>query len=212
MKYEWRKHDKSLYLPKHIEIKTLESMRYIVISGQGNPNSELFKKHIEVLYNLSYGIKMAPKKNIEILDYFDYTVFPLQGKWSLTQEGINQYNSGVSIIDLKDEFSYDLMIRQPKFVSKELFELIQSNVYKKKNNPLLLDARFVITNPVTICQSMHIGSYDNEPITFKLMENYINDHGYLRKSKDHTEIYISDARKTAVEKLKTTLQFVIEKK
>ena len=115
------------------------------------------------------------------------------------------------IVKLKDDFSYDLMIRQPAFVTKAYFETIQESILKKKNNDLLLDARYVISEPRMVCQAMHIDSYDSEPETFKHMQTYAQNHGYHRISKDHTEIYISDARKTAVDKLKTTLQFEVIK-
>ncbi|MCD4826386.1 MAG: GyrI-like domain-containing protein [Acholeplasmataceae bacterium] len=212
MKYEWRKNDKALYIPKtDPQILTIKSYPYIKISGKGNPNSQSFQKDIEVLYALSYGLKMAPKQKIDIKGYFEYVVFPLEGIWSLTKEGINLFNQGQSIISLKDHFSYELMIRQPDFLTKDLFEFIKMRVHQKKANDNLLNAEFFISDEKLICQALHIGSFDDEPKSFKKMEDYAQSLGYTRASKDHTEIYISDPRKTSVDKLKTTLRFEIIK-
>ncbi len=212
MKYEWRKNDKALYIPKtDPQILTIKSYPYIKISGKGNPNSQSFQKDIEVLYALSYGLKMAPKQKIDIKGYYEYVVFPLEGIWSLTKEGINLFNQGQSIISLKDHFSYELMIRQPDFLTKDLFEFIKMRVYQKKANDNLLNAEFFISDEKLICQALHIGSFDDEPKSFKKMEDYCKSLGYTRTSKDHTEIYISDPRKTSVDKLKTTLRFEIIK-
>jgi hypothetical protein len=209
MKFEWRKQDKHLYFPKNPEIITLNSYPYIKISGEGNPNGEMFQKHIEVLYSLSYGVKMLLKNNDAIKNYYEYTVFPLQATWSLTAEGIKKYTQGIPIIDLKDYFSYELMIRQPDFLTKDIFNQIKDTVINKKHNPLLNEAKFFFSKETKVCQAMHIGSFDDEPKTFKRMESFALAQALPRKSREHTEIYLSDPRRTAVEKLKTTLQFEV---
>jgi hypothetical protein len=119
MKYEWRKHDKKTYLPKKIDILEIESMQYIILEGEGNPNSDSFTECIEALYALSYGIRMSPKKGIETKGYYEYTVFPLQGIWDLTDKGKELYTDCESIIDIKDELAYKIMIRQPEFVTQK---------------------------------------------------------------------------------------------
>ena len=211
MKYEWRKQDKDIYLPKKIHITKIDSYKFIVIEGKGNPNSAEFNQCVEALYALSYGIKMAPKKNIQIDGYFEYTVFPLEGLWDLSEKGKELYNAENSIIDIKDELVYQIMIRQPEFVTDELFDSIKESVYLKKKNKKILDSKLINSKETTVCQTIHIGSYDNEPETFHNMEIHCQDHGYERISKVHTEIYISDPRKTSPEKLKTTLRFEVKK-
>ena len=57
---------------------------------------------------------------------------------------------------------------------------------------------------------LHQGPYDNEPESFKMMESFLNERGLKRLSKDHREIYLSDARKTVPEKLKTVLRIKVE--
>lgn len=209
MKYEWRKKDKAIYLPKQVpSIIDLDSMKYITIEGVGNPNSEGFRKCIEVLYGLSYPIKMSIKK--ENIDN-DYTVFPLEGVWSLTNEGIKRFLEGEDIKNIKDDFKYKLMIRQPSVLDNDGFQVYQNLVSEKKGNPDILAARFEIIEEGLNCQMMHIGPFDDEPKTFAIMEQYCKDFGYQRIGKTHKEIYLSDARKVEPSKLKTTLRFKIEK-
>src|SRR5690554_6941398 len=91
---------------------------FICIDGKGNPNNEDFQKRIEVLYTLSYAIRMSPRKGINIPGYFEYTVYPLEGFWDLTEKGRK------SEVLLKDELVYAIMIKQPSFVTKEVFDSI----------------------------------------------------------------------------------------
>ncbi len=93
-----------------------------------------------------------------------------------------------------------------------LFESIKQTAFEKKKNPKILKTKLVTSKESNVCQTIHLGSYDSEPATFKLMEEYTEEQGYSRLSKTHTEIYISDPRRVSPEKLKTTLRFDIIKK
>lgn len=107
MKHEWRKHEKELYLPR--EKPTLASVpeqKFFMIRGKGNPNSDEFSEKIEVLYSLSYAIRMMPKQGYTPEGYFEYTVYPLEGLWDLTEEGRT-----LDTLD-KEELLYTIMIRQ----------------------------------------------------------------------------------------------------
>ena len=212
MKYEWRKQDKKLYIPKQTpEIITLDEYTYIEIEGEGNPNGALFQECVEALYALSYGVKMAPKKGVDIPGYFEYTVFPLEGLWNLNDEGVILYNKGKSIIELKDYLVFKVMIRQPDFVSQELFNQIKETTFKKKKNDMILKASLSHSVKQTVCQCLHVGSYDSEPETFAKMEEFTIEEGYNRLYKSHIEVYLSDPRKSDPTKLKTTLRFVVSK-
>jgi len=87
MKYEWKKQAKELYLPKN-EPQSIDvpSMKFFMLDGKGNPNNEAFAEAIGVLYSLSYGVKMLPKKGVIPPGYFDYSIFPLEGVWDLAEE------------------------------------------------------------------------------------------------------------------------------
>ncbi len=210
MKHEWRKHEKGIYMPKNKpEIIDIPAFNYFTISGQGNPNSEMFSEYISVLYSLSYAVKMSCKKGIEPDGYFDYTVYPLEGIWDIKEEARQEYSS--SQIINKDDLVFKLMIRQPEFVDLDFVSEIRALTNKKKPHRLLNSVEFETLNEGTCVQMLHLGSYDNEPATFKIMEDFALANSLKRMSKIHKEIYLSDARKTAPEKLKTVLRFQVEK-
>jgi hypothetical protein len=201
-KYEWRKHAKELYLPTKQPTKlVVPEMKFFTIAGSGNPNSEHFKEHIEILYGLSYAIRMMPKKGITAEGYFEYTVFPLEGHWDLDVEGrkLDYLN--------KDHLVYKIMIRQPDFVTEELFQYAMDSVKQKNANPDVNNVQFESITEGLCVQAMHLGSYDDESETFRLMEEYCSQNHLKRAEKTHKEIYISDPRKTTPEKLKTVLRF-----
>ncbi len=117
MKHEWRKHEKELYMPKaKPTLVTIPKQAFITIKGKGNPNQADFSDRIRVLYSIAYAIKMMPKKGYTPVGYTEYTVYPLEGVWDLTEEGRQ------SQVLNKDELLYTIMIRQPEFVTTEVFE------------------------------------------------------------------------------------------
>lgn len=203
-KFEWRKQLKELYLPKAKPSKIqVPAINYFTIEGHGNPNSERFKEDVETLYALSYAIRMMPKKGITPQGYYEYTVFPLEGIWDLDEEGRKlDYLS-------KDHLVYQLMIRQPDFVTEELFHTVLNGVKQKKPNLHLENVKFERIEEGLCVQAMHMGSYDNEPETFAIMEQFCHESKLTRIEKTHKEIYITDVRKTAPEKLKTVLRFKV---
>ena len=206
MKYEWKKNDKLLYLPKNQpEAITIPAMKFFMIKGKGNPNNESFSEAVGVLYSLSYGIKMMPKKGTTPEGYFEYTIFPLEGVWDLAEEA-----RGLNSLD-KDSLIYTIMIRQPEFVTDELAKAVIESTKLKKPHPLLESAKFGSIEDGLCVQMLHFGSYDNETDSFNKMEDFCKENNLRRLSKIHREIYISDPRKTEPEKLKTVLRFKVEK-
>lgn len=202
MKYEWRRKDKEIYLPKNNpSIIEVPPMEYFTLMGKGNPNNEGFKASVEALYALSYTIRMMPKKGINPEGYFEYTVFPLEGVWDLDEEGRQ-----LEVLD-KDRLVYKIMIRQPEFVTEELYLTAKSLVTKKVPENLLNRVRFEEIREELCVQCMHIGSYDAEKETFSKMDEFCEANQLIRKDKRHREIYITDPRKTESEKLKTVLRF-----
>ncbi|MCB5236896.1 GyrI-like domain-containing protein [Niallia circulans] len=203
-KFEWRKQWKELYLPKKQPVKIeVPEMKFFTIEGSGNPNGKGFKDNLEILYALSYAIRMMPKKGITPEGYFEYTVFPLEGHWDLDEEGrkLDYLN--------KDHLVYKLMIRQPDFVTEQLFQYAVNTVKQKKTNIQLDNVQFEFITEGLCVQAMHVGSYDDEPKTFEFMEQFCLQNNLKRAEKTHKEIYISDMRKTSPEKLKTVLRYKV---
>lgn len=207
LKYEWRKKEKGIYLPKaKPELVDLPEYKFVTIAGEGNPNSEHFAEYIGVLYAVSYTIKMTLKKREpKPKGYMDYTVYPLEGVWDITEEARKIFDGTVN----KDDLVFTLMIRQPDFVSDTFFKEMLDLAKKKKPHPLLENVQFETIREGKCIQMLHIGPYDNETESFKAMEAFATAKNWHRVSKIHREIYISDFRKVAPEKLKTVLRFQV---
>lgn len=206
MKHEWKKDDKQFYLPKgKPEIIVIPEFSFFSIEGKGNPNDDSFAEYIGVLYSLSYAVKMSPKQGASPKDYFEYSVFPLEGVWDIDEEAKNTFTG---IID-KNSLIFKLMIRQPGFVTSEFASETIERTKKKKPHVLLDKVKFEVFEEGLCVQMLHSGSYDTEPGSFSLMHEFTTAHNLKRTSHKHREIYLTDARKVAAEKLKTVLRFQV---
>ena len=209
MKIEWKKEDKQLYLPKNKpELVTVPAYKFFTIEGKGNPNDEFFSDNVGVLYSLSYTIKMSPKKKMEPDGYFDYTVYPLEGIWDLDEDAKESFEESFN----KNDLVFKLMIRQPDFVTNEYAAFIINHVKNNKPHKLLDEVKFEEITDGLCVQMMHIGSYDSEPGSFKLMEDFAEKENYKRTYENHREIYIGDPRRVSADKLRTVLRFNVAKK
>lgn len=208
MKHEWRKKEKAIYLPKNKpEFIDVPECQFVAISGEGNPNSPHFSDYISALYSVSYAIKMTLKKmDNQPPNYVDYTVYPLEGVWDINEKAKKNFSGTIN----KDDLVFTLMIRQPDFISLAFFEEMLALVKEKKPQVLLEELQFKKITEGRCIQMLHIGSYDNESESFERMEAFAKEQGLTRASKMHREIYLSDFRKVAEEKLKTVLRFGLE--
>ena len=210
MVFDFKKEYKELYKPKDKpSIINVEKTNFIAVRGVGDPNAENseYKQSISLLYPIAYAIKMSKKGDYKIDGYFDFVVPPLEGFW--WQEGIK----GVDYAN-KDSFNFISLIRMPDFVTKEVFEwAIEETTRKKKKD--FSKVEFFTYDEGLCVQCMHIGPYNDEPITVEAMHEYMIEQGYeldITDERFHHEVYISDVRKTSPEKLKTVLRHPIKKK
>lgn len=207
MKHEWRKEEKSVYLPtSKPEIIEIPNYKYLTIEGEGNPNSESFTDCVVALYSLSYGIKMGPKKTAKPEGYFDYTVYPLEGVWDINDKAKETFDGTIN----KDDLVFKLMIRQPDFVTAEMVENMLKITQEKKPQAFLDKVVFEEIEEGKCVQMLHLGSYDDEAASFAIMEEFAATSKLKRVSKVHREIYLSDARKVSPQELKTVLRFNVE--
>lgn len=209
MAFDYKKEYKEFYMPKNKpSIVTVPPMHYIAVRGQGDPNAEggAYKQAIELLYGVAYTIKMSKKGSRQIEGYFDYVVPPLEGFW---------WQDGVCGVDYahKEAFQWISVIRLPDFVTKADFDwAIQEAARKKKTD--FSKVEWLAYDEGLCVQCMHIGAYDSEPATVALMHAYMEQQGYvldITGKRLHHEIYLSDARKVAPEKLKTVIRHPIRK-
>ena len=209
MAFDYKKEYKEFYMPKNKPgIVNIPKMNYIAVKGKGNPNEENgeYKKSIELLYSIAFTIKMSYKGNYKIDGYFEYVVPPLEGFW--WQDGIKgmDYNK-------KEELNFISVIRLPDFVTEQDFEWAIKEAAKKKKTDFSKVEFFIYEEGLCV-QCMHLGSYDDEPITTELMENYAIENGYkidITDNRFHHEIYLSDPRRCEIAKLKTVIRHPIKK-
>jgi len=207
MKHEWKKQEKIYYLPKNRPTEIdIPAFNFFSIRGEGNPNNESFAEYIGVLYSLSYAVKMSSKAGLAPENYYEYTVYPLEGVWDISEEAKNKQSDKLD----KDSLVFNLMMRQPDFVKKSFVQKTIERTKIKKPHDLLDMVKFECIAEGKCIQMLHLGSYDSEPESFEQMQQFANQNNLKRKYKFHREIYLSDARKVAPEKLKTVLRFQVE--
>ncbi len=209
MAFDYKKEYKEFYMPANKpSIVTVPKMNYIAVRGKGNPNDESgeYKDSIGLLYAIAFTIKMSYKGSHKIDGYFEYVVPPLEGFW---------WQEGSDTIDYanKNGFNFISLIRLPDFVTKADFDwAVREATNKKKVD--FSKVEFLTYDEGVCVQCMHVGSYDDEPKTVALMHEYMAVNGYaldISESRYHHEIYLSDPRKCAVEKLKTVIRHPIRK-
>ena len=209
MAFDFKKEYKEFYMPKNKPgIVTVPSMNYIAVQGQGDPNQEdgEYKQSIALLYGIAFTIKMSKLSDRRIKGYFDYVVPPLEGFW---------WQDGVVGIDYahKETFRWISVIRLPDFVTKADFDWAAEEAARKKKTDFS-KVEFLTYDEGLCVQCMHIGPYDDEPDTVERMHRYMEEQGYTLDISDqrlHHEIYLSDARRVAPEKLKTVIRHPIRK-
>lgn len=210
MAFDYKKEYKEFYLPKNKpSIVEVPPINYIAVRGKGDPNVQdgEYKASIGLLYGIAFTIKMSKKGDHQIEGYFDYVVPPLEGFW---------WQDGRTEIDYahKEDFQFISVIRLPDFVTKSDFDwAVQEATAKKKTD--FSKVEFWSYDEGLCVQCMHLGPYDNEPATVEQMHRYMEEQGYaldITAERLHHEIYLSDARRVAPEKLKTVIRHPIKRK
>lgn len=208
MAFDYKKEYKEFYLPKNKPVLvTVPPMNFIAVRGQGDPNQEdgEYKAAMQLLYGVAFTIKMSKMGDHRIAGYFDYVVPPLEGFW--WQEGVH----GIDYAH-KNSFQWISVIRLPDFVKKADFDWAIDEATRKKKTDF--SKAYFMTYDEGLCvQCMHVGPYDDEPATVAQMHAFMEAQGYeldITDKRMHHEIYLSDARKVAPEKLKTVIRHPIK--
>ncbi|MBQ2896039.1 MAG: GyrI-like domain-containing protein [Oscillospiraceae bacterium] len=209
MAFDFKKEYREFYMPKNKPaLVTVPAMNYLAVRGQGDPNMEggAYQMSIPLLYGVAYTIKMSHKGDHKIEGFFDYVVPPLEGFW--WQEGIMGMD-----YDRKEDIHFISLIRLPDFVTEEDFQWAVAEASRKKKQDFSAVEFFRYTEGECV-QCMHCGSYDTEPATVSAMHEYAAELGYIvdiTESRYHHEIYLSDPRKCAVDKLKTVIRHPVRR-
>ena len=206
-KIDYKKTEKHLYLPKNLAIVEVPEMVFFAVDGRGDPNtSPDYREAMELLYGLSFTVKMSRMGGEEPAGYFEYVVPPLEGFW--WQEG----RKGIDYAH-KEDFVFISLIRLPDFVTKDDFAWAVAEAAAKKKIDVS-KVEYLSYNEGVCVQCMHIGHYDEEPQTVAKMHAWMHEQGYgldLSSERFHHEIYLSDARKTSPEKMKTVIRHPVKK-
>lgn len=209
MAFDFKKEYKKFYMPgRKPDIVNVPKANFVAVRGKGDPNEEggAYQQAMNVLYSVAYTLKMSYKTDFCIEGFFEYVVPPLEGFW--WQDGVD----GVDYSD-KSTFCWISLIRLPDFITKKDFDWAVETATKKK----MLDcstAEFMTVEEGLCVQIMHMGPYDDEPATVALMDQYLAENGFENDFSDtrmHHEIYLSDPRKVAPEKLKTVIRHPVKK-
>ncbi len=196
-KYDLKKTYPYLYNPAPTpHIIFVPPIKFFMVDGTGNPNkSPYFDSAIQCLYKISYTLKIKIIKR-DIPD-IDYIVPPLEGLWYM--DDMRKWS-----VDNKDAWKWTMMIPIPEFISQT--QIKQSQAIFSKTNLANIGKLRIENYKEGICvQVLYRGSYEEEGPTIKKMHTYAKQYGYKLRGKHH-EIYLSDPRKTAPEKLKTILR------
>ncbi len=196
-KIDYKKKEKQFYLPKRTpEIIEIPKMKFLMVDGQGDPNkSESYQEAIQLLYSLSYTLKFYIKNNRLGPDY---TVLPLEGLWWV--DNMEDFKTSS-----KDEWIWTAMIRQPDFMLNDHLSVALELASKKNDHLNFNRIRLEEYIEGLSVQVLYYGPYADEGPTIEKIHNFAFDQGYQLHGKHH-EIYLSDPRRTAPEKLKTVIR------
>lgn len=215
-KIDYKKEFPELYLPKTKGmIINIPAIPYIMIKGHGNPNDENgeYPRAIQLLYGISFVIKMSKKGSRNIEGYHDYAIPPLEGLWWMQGMEGADYAS-------KENFDWYAIMRLPDYATEEVFQWACSEYQKKHPEADTSIATYQIYEEGLCAQIMHKGSYDEEPATVEALHEYLAKEGYVLdfdsvsatgQLRKHHEIYLSDPRKSKPENMKTVIRHPIRK-
>ena len=200
-KIDYRK-EKNLYFPKTEPVLVeVPRMNFLFLEGRGAPEAADFQEAINLLYGVSYTLKMKFK---HYPGYQDYSVYPLEALWWC----------GEGDVDLRrpNAWCWKAMIRQPDFVTEEMAYQAIERVQKEKANQNYAKIRFDTIEEGLSVQLMHVGTYQSEPLSIQKITRFIEAHQLTDRTKidcHHHEIYLSDPRRAKPENLKTVLRYPV---
>jgi len=205
-KFDYKKEYRDLYIPKDKpSLVQVPPMNFVMIDGEGDPNGREFEEVVGLLYAITFTIKMSKKGDFKPEGYFEYVVPPLEGLWGTKENCFS--------LDDRDNWKWTIMIRQPEFVTNEVFEWAKAEVKNKKG--LNSDrARFEVFDEGLCVQAMHKGPYSKESETMEKIYDFIKKEELIDRvvlGERHHEIYLSDPRKVKPENMRTVLRHPVKK-
>ena len=203
-KLDFKRELKHLYKPsgQKVSVVDVPPLNFLTITGQGNPNSsQAYQDAVEALYSVAYTVKFMAKKGALATDF---VVMPLEGLWWVPD--MREFS-----VENKDAWLWQMMIMQPDFVTAEMIAEAQAQAKKKKGNEAIDRLKFEVYAEGTAVQILYTGPYADEGPTIQRLHEHVWEQGDELSGKHH-EIYLSDPRRAAPEKLKTVIRqpFVVK--
>ncbi len=195
VKLDFKKTLKELYdAPSQaVVLVSVPKLQYLMLAGVGDPNTApQYQAAVEALYSVAYNLKFMLKNEI------DYVVPPLEGLWESDD------------MDDKANWPWTMLIMQPEAVTPGYFQQALEQVAKKKSLHNLDQMCLEALDEGTAAQITHRDPYAAEGPTVAALHQFITANGYKLTGKHH-EIYLSDARKTSPEKMKTIIRQPVQK-
>lgn len=213
-KIDYKKEDKILYSPKETPtIINVPKMSFVAVTGVGDPNqlNGEYQKAMKILYGIAYAIKMSKMGKEKIEGYYDFVVPPLEGLWDVELDQITDFG-----ISDKSKFRWISMIRLPEYVTEEVFEWAKNKLKEKQKDVDFSNTKLLTFEEGLCAQILHLGSYDEESKSIKVLKDFIKASGYkedydFENHRYHHEIYLSDPRKTSGDNLRTIIRYPIKK-
>lgn len=203
-KIDFKKTEKNLYAPKRKPERVfVPKINFLMVDGKGDPDGVEYQEAVQALYTIAYTIKMSKMGETRLTGYIDYVVPPLEGLW---------WSEGMFDLEDRDTWLWTSLLRQPDFVTEEVLQWAKMQAKKKKPTIDTSNVKLERFFEGDCVQMMHIGPFSKEIETttklhqFMKEEGLQNDTGAIRK---HHEIYLSDPRKTAQEKMRTILRLPV---
>lgn len=208
-KFDYKKEYHDLYLPKRKPMLIdVPEISYVTVDGKGNPNNSIeYQEALELLYGISFTIKMSKKTEDKIPGYFEYVVPPLEGLWWYKNGTISMQNTN------KDQFYWKSMIRLPEFVDEKVFNHAKKLLKDKKTAINIDKVKYEVIKEGKCVQIMHIGSYDEEQVSIDKIDAFLKANNLKTDFNDepkHHEIYLSDPRRCKTENLKTVIRIPVK--
>lgn len=208
-KFDFKREYKYLYLPKKKPVLVdVPALTFVMVDGEGPPAGPSYQEAIEILYGLTFTIKMSKMNGTQPKGYYEYVVPPLEGLWWV--EG-----GRFDFTKPRETWLWTAMIAQPEFVTAAVFDEALATCRQKKPHLPLDRARLETYTEGLCAQVLHVGAYNDEGRSMALLEDFIRENGLTDCTgavRKHHEIYLSDPRRTAEEKLKTVLRCPVERK
>ena len=202
-KYDVKKAERELYAPgRSFTLVEVPPQRFLAVDGHGNPNtSPEYADAVQALYAVAYSLKFTAKRSLGQ----DSVVAPLEGLWRAE-------NPDVFAQGNKDSWDWTMLISQPEWITPEMAAAAAMDVRAKKNLDAAAGIRWLALHEGLSVQLLHIGSYDDEAPVLARLHHEFMPANQLEFNGDHHEIYLSDPRRTAPEKLRTILRQPVRRK